>query len=182
MRTLRYTQAMVPLLAVLLAACSDAPSALAPDTAVTEAFAAALSAANAELMGVRTATARFHSTTQALAAGYQPDEHCVAVPGLGGMGYHWINMNLVDPVYDPRQPEVLLYETGRGGRLRLTGVEYIVIDVGQPHPTLAGHPFDVGGVPPLMEAGVPHWSLHVWLYKDNPNGMFVPFNLAVNCP
>jgi hypothetical protein len=27
-----------------------------------------------------------------------------------------------------------------------------------------------------------HWDLHVWLYKDNPNGMFSPTNSAVKCP
>src|SRR5688572_9618549 len=50
------------------------------------------------LKAVRRATARFHSTTLALAAGYVRDNHCVAIPGVGGMGYHWVNMNLVDPV------------------------------------------------------------------------------------
>jgi hypothetical protein len=44
----------------------------------------------------------------------------------------------------------------------LVAVEYIVIDVGQPAPT--------------------HWSLHVWLWKDNPNGLFAAFNPDVSCP
>ena len=57
-------------------------------------------------------------------------------------------------------------------------VEYIVIDVGQPAPTFGGQPFDVGGTP----VPVPHWSLHVWLHKDNPAGLFKPFNPTVSCP
>ena len=130
---------------------------------------------------VRQATARYHSTTQAIRAGYEGDGHCVEVPGLGGMGYHWANEDLVDPVFDPANPEVLLYEPDKNGNLKLVGVEYIVINVGQDRPHFGDHPFDIDGVPPLMDEEVPHWSLHVWLYKENPNGMFAPFNPKVSC-
>ena len=71
------------------------------------------------LKSVRNATSRFHSTTQAIKAGYQPDEHCVSVPGLGGMGFHWVNPTLVDPVFDPLHPEAVLYAEGPGGNLRI---------------------------------------------------------------
>lgn len=140
---------------------------------------AALSkAAESELLkAVRRATSRFHSTTQAIMAGYEPDDHCVSVPGLGGMGFHWANMSLVDPVFDPLKPEVLLYATGPGGNLRLVAIEYIVINVGQPRPMFDDHPFDIGGTP----VPVPHWSLHVWLYEPNPNGIFTPFNPNITC-
>lgn len=134
------------------------------------------------LKEVKKATARYNSTTQAIRAGYEVDEHCVAVDGLGGMGYHWVNGALIDPVFDPAQPEALLYEADKNGNLKLVGVEYIVINIGQDHPHFGDHPFDVGGVPPLMEAEVPHWSLHVWVYKNNPNGIFTPFNPDVSCP
>jgi len=130
---------------------------------------------------VRQATARFNSTTQAVRNGYAADAHCVAHPDLGAMGYHWVNGSLIDPYFDPLQPEVLLYAPGNGNNPRLVGVEYIVIDVGQPHPHFGDHPFDVGGVPPLMEAEVPHWSLHVWVHEDNPSGPFAPFNPNVSC-
>ncbi len=33
-----------------------------------------------------------------------------------------------------------------------------------------------------MPAGLHHWDLHVWLWKDNPNGMFSSTNSAVKCP
>jgi len=130
---------------------------------------------------VRRATARYNSTNQAIRAGYEPDDHCAAHPELGGMGYHWVNMDLVDPVFDPSNPEVMLYEADKNGNLKLVAVEYIVINVGQERPHFGDHPFDIEGVPPLMEAGVPHWSLHVWLYKPNPNGFFAPFNPNVSC-
>jgi hypothetical protein len=130
------------------------------------------------LKSVRTATARYHSTTQAIMNGYQPNDHCVSAPGLGGMGYHWVNPTLVDPVFDPLKPEAILYATGAGGKLRLVAVEYIVINVGQPRPMFGDQPFDIGGTP----VPVPHWSLHVWMYEENPSGMFAPFNPNVSCP
>jgi len=129
------------------------------------------------LKSVRNATARFNSTTQAIREGYQPSDHCVSVPGVGGMGYHWVNPTLVDPVFDPLKPEVMLYARGPGGNLRLVAVEYIVINAMQPHPTFDGHPFDVGGTP----IPAPHWSLHVWLYEHNPAGLFTPMNPTISC-
>lgn len=129
------------------------------------------------LKSVRTATARFHSTMQAMHAGYEASDHCVSVPGLGGMGYHWSNGSLVDPVFDAVNPEAVLYETGPGGNLRLVAVEYIVINIGQERPMFGDHAFDIGGTP----VPVPHWSLHVWLHKENPAGIFVPFNPDVSC-
>ena len=130
------------------------------------------------LKSVRNATSRFNSTKQAIAAGYQADNHCVSVPGLGGMGYHWVNPLLIDPVFDPLKPEALLYATGPGGNLRLVAVEYIVINTGQARPSFGDHLFDVGGTP----VPVAHWSLHVWLYEPNPSGIFVPFNPNISCP
>jgi hypothetical protein len=130
------------------------------------------------LQAVRQATARFHSKIQALKAGYVRNDHCVSFPGLGGMGYHWLNPLLVDDVFDPLQPEVVLYATGPGGQLKLVAIEYIVLDVGQERPSFAGYLFDIGGTP----TPAPHWSLHVWLYEENPNGIFTPFNPNISCP
>ena len=144
---------------------------------VSAASNAPLSPENELLLSVRRATAKFHSTTQAIAAGYVADEHCVSVPGLGGMGFHWVNETLVDPVFDPLKPEAVLYAMGPGGKLRLIALEYIVINTGQPAPVFGDQAFDVGGTP----VPVPHWSLHVWLYENNPSGMFAPFNPNVSC-
>ena len=130
------------------------------------------------LKSVRRATAKFHSTTQAIKAGYEADDHCVSAPGLGGMGYHWVNPSLVDPVFDPLNPEAILYATGPGGNLRLIAVEYLVINVGQPRPRFGDQPFDVGGAP----LPVPHWTLHVWVHENNPSGLFAPFNPNISCP
>ncbi len=135
----------------------------------------------AMLMAAKAATSRFHSTVQAERAGHVPDPHCVSHPQLGAMGHHWVNMAIVDPVFDPARPEAVLYAPGEGKQMKLVAVEYIVIDVGQPRPSFDGHLFDIGGVPPLMAANVPHWSLHVWVHESNPNGLYTPFNPNVSC-
>ena len=139
--------------------------------------AAKKSADDEFLQSVRNATSRFHSTTQAINAGYLPDDHWVSVPGLGGMGIHWANPTLVDGEFDALKPEAVLYERGPDGNLRLIALEYIVLNQGQARPMFGSQPFNINGVPGLPS----HWSLHVWLYKDNPAGMFQPFNPNVSC-
>lgn len=130
---------------------------------------------------VKATTSRFNSTTQAIRAGYAQASPCVVSP-FGGMGYHWVNQSLVDPFFDPYQPEAMLYEPDAQGNLKLVAVEYIVINAGQPAPTFDGQDFDLGGSPPLTERNIPHWTLHVWLHKTNPSGLFAPFNPDVSCP
>ncbi len=200
MKTLHYTQPLrffrgslcllvLPLMlsAFMLTSCAvdnptgnDAEAAMHFDQIMNEsAPVMLLSESTADLLKeVKKSTARFNSTTQAIRAGYAPTDHCVEHPELGGMGYHWVNGPLVDPYFDPLKPEAILYETHKNGSFRIIGVEYIVINVGQDQPYFGDYPFDVGGTP--IEAD--HWSLHVWLYKDNPAGMFTPFNPNVSCP
>lgn len=173
---IRSRHALVLASAVLLAGCDQQPAEPLHQhdhQPMSESAGAPLSDL---LKQVRQATARFHSVEQAIAAGYVPTDHCVA-SSEGGMGMHWINPGLRDPFFEPLRPEVLLYEPRPNGQPKLVGVEYVVLDVDQPHPAFDGRLFDIGGTPfPL-----PHWSLHVWLYRHNPNGMFTPFNPMVSC-
>ena len=76
---------------------------------------------------VRRATTRFNDVAAARAAGYAPFLGCVSGPQEGAMGTHYVNGDLVgDGVVDAQHPEALMYEA-RDGRLRLVGVEYIVL-------------------------------------------------------
>jgi hypothetical protein len=173
------------LLLLSLAACEETTSMVEPPPGEASFARATPSQGSSQrdwLEALKAVTARYHSTTQAQAAGYVREDICVADSQLGGMGYHWANPSLVDPIFDPLEPEVVLYERKANGGFRLVALEYVVIDVGQPTPEFAGHPFDVGGVPPLTAAGVEHWSLHVWLYEENPHGVHAPFNPRVSCP
>lgn len=147
---------------------------------------ATASSTNSALAKARSATAAFHDPAAAQASGYLPTGHCVAVPGLGVMGQHWINPRYFGSV-DPAQPAVLLYVPTTDGP-RLVAVEYIV-PTSQPvaanpqqidpnGPKLFGQ--DLNGV---MAEHVPnttgnHWDLHVWIWAHNPDGVFSQFNLA----
>ena len=126
---------------------------------------------------VHAATARFHSLKQAEKAGYVPFGPCVAI-AIGGMGHHYLNMNLVDGTFDPLNPEALVYAPDKHGNLKLAAVEYVVLNTGQGAPTFAGQAFDEGGAPIELE----HWTLHAWLHQPNPTGTFMPWNPDVTCP
>ena len=73
------------------------------------------------------------------------------------------------------------------GRRVLGAVEYLRYDADgrlsttRDRPRMFGQDFD-GPFPPL-ENGMPaHYSMHVWLFKHNPNGFFEPWNPTVRCP
>lgn len=168
---------------VVLAACNEDRTTTAPVANLHDHHAVAAAspiggAGKSLLKKVHSVAARFNSTKQAERAGYAADPFCVASPA-GGMGHHWLNTTLVDPVFDPLNPEVILYAPDKNGKLKLVAVEYIVINTGQGAPTFDGQAFDVGGSPPEQR---PHWTLHVWIGEPNPSGLFAPFNPNVNCP
>lgn len=180
----RTTAAAFVALTFSAMSCREAPSEVSHESMHDAAQAAmAKSSGNgsetsALLKRVHAATARYHSTVQATKAGYAVVSPCVSRLVLGGMGFHWVKGSIVDPVFNPMEPEGLLYAPDKHGKLKLVAVEYIVLDVGQARPYFGDHLMDIRGTP---RPG-PHWSLHVWLYEENPNGVFTPYNPSVVCP
>ena len=134
---------------------------------------------------VRAATEQYLDVNNA-GPDYVPAFGCVTGPDHGAMGIHYINGKLVgDGEIDAQHPEALIYEPV-GDKRRLVGVEYIVIA----ETWLANH----NGVPPMLEGqafqfvgspnryGIPAiFELHVWAWRDNPNGAFVDWNNKVSC-
>jgi hypothetical protein len=112
---------------------------------------------------------------------------CIAEPGMGAMGYHYVNSARVgDPAIKLTRPEALLYSPDRHGRLHFAGVEYVVIkaDWDATHaspPRLFGHEFNFSDAPNRFGLP-PYYSLHVWAFKHNPAGMFEMWNPRVHCP
>lgn len=143
--------------------------------------------ANKGLAQARQATAKYHKVSNALADDYLPTEHCVAEPGVGGMGYHYVNPDLIgDSSVDPLKPEVLLYVPKNNGKVKLVGVEYLVVDADQNLFTDDDRPnlFGVSFNGPMLghEPGMPiHYDLHAWIWKGNPEGIFADFNPKVSC-
>jgi hypothetical protein len=137
---------------------------------------------------IREATRQFRDVDTAIEAGYLPSEACAEAPGLGAMGYHFVNPPLIgDGTVDPALPEVLLYAPASSGTLRLVGVEYMVVDADQDlatdedRPNLMGHAFE--GPMEGHEPGMPvHYDLHAWVFTNNPDGNLASWNPAISCP
>jgi hypothetical protein len=134
---------------------------------------------------VRDATQQFINVNAATAAGYQPFLGCVSGPDHGAMGQHYVNYALYgDGVIDVSKPEALIYEASDGG-LQLVGVEFIVDSAtwlahhASP-PVLEGQTFQFVDSP--NRYGLPSFfELHVWAWRNNPNGAFVDWNDQVTC-
>jgi hypothetical protein len=101
----------------------------------------------------------------------------------GAMGIHFVNLTVPGPTPDPMRPNVLIYEPV-GKELKLVAAEWLVpaSAVTEP-PTLFGQTFQgpMEGHYPLIPREFVHYDLHVWLFKDNPLGMFSPTNPDVTC-
>jgi hypothetical protein len=179
--------------AVFLAASGCSPSEAPPQAAATEAMVAPTNLP-AELVEVRAALERFQDPYAALREGYFSTLGCLEFPGggaegemeymPGGMGVHFLNPAHIGPTLDPLKPQVLLYEYA-GDELRLTGAEWFVpVAVSREPPTIFGQTLDgpMEGHEPILPVELHHWDLHVWLWKDNPNGLFHPTNASVRCP
>jgi hypothetical protein len=123
----------------------------------------------------------------------------------GAMGIHFFRPDLLGITAPPSprvdgngtytdflKPAILIYEPQADGTLELVAVENLVFAAAW---HAAGHdaPPSFHGVPydsmkddpntPLDEAHMfaPHYDRHVWIYRDNPNGVFTPLNPSVTC-
>jgi hypothetical protein len=148
-----------------------------------------------ELEDVRAALDKYRDPIVAVRDGYFSTVACVTFPvaggdgqvpyPAGGMGVHFFNAALVGPQLDPLRPQVLIYEP-EGDELKLVAAEWFVpVATGVVEaPELFGQPFDgpMEGHHPLMPALLHHYDLHVWLWKENPSGLFSPTNSDVTCP
>ena len=90
------------------------------------------------------------------------------------------------------QPAILLYEPQMDGSMALVGVENLVWEAAwqaagnTAPPSYLGneyvHMVDDPATPADEAHGFqPHYELHAWVVRDNPNGVFTPFNPAVTC-
>jgi hypothetical protein len=148
--------------------------------------------AGSQTSAARSATKTFTHPPAAAKAGYGllKDANgiaCISMKGMGGMGIHYANGGLVDGKIQLRHPEALVYRLTTNGHLRLAALEYLVTRAAwrADHPTgrprLFGQRFNF--TPAGNRFGLPaFFSLHAWLWYDNPAGMFAPFNPKVHCP
>ena len=129
--------------------------------------------------------------------------------GMGDMGLHYVRRDLLGLPPKPappgsgrvrgtgthtdfRKPAMLVYEPQPDGSLQLVAVENLVFASAwqaagkQGPPTFRGEPYvlltDKPGTKVDEAHGwEPHYELHLWVFRDNPNGMYSEFNPRVTC-
>ena len=173
--------------ATLLGACTDPATtgAVASRSVgasdVTASDIKAPASENQDIATLRAATARFHRYEVAKDAKYTFlfMNMCMVDQSPakeGGMGYHYVNTDLLDDQLDVANPEALLYEPESNGRLKLVAVEYVIPADAWHHdyaPELFGQK--------LVLNSFNLWALHVWAWENNPSGIYKSWNPRVNC-
>lgn len=124
---------------------------------------------------------------------------------MGAMGIHYFRPDMLGITGPPnprvdgtgtytdfRKPAILIYEPQADGSLELVAVENLVFKTAWEAaghagpPTYQGVPYNLMAddlATPLDEAHnfEPHYDLHVWVYRENPSGMFTSLNPNVSC-
>jgi hypothetical protein len=132
-------------------------------------------------------------------------EHMGQDPKLGAMGVHFFRPDMLGISAPPnprvdgdgthtdfRNPAILIYEPQADGSFALVAVENLVFQKAwhaaghSAPPSFQGSVFETMADDPATEVDEahmfePHYDKHVWLYRDNPAGMFAPFNANVSC-
>ena len=123
---------------------------------------------SAQLARAKQASARYRDVRNAVADGYADIN--VVIPN---MGRHYLKSALMDATFEVERPEILVYAPDRDSTLQLVAVEYAVPE------SLSVNP------PEGFEGSADHWyvnqafgiwTLHAWVWKENPAGMFYPTN------
>lgn len=163
------------------------------------------------LVAVKKAAERFRDVNVALAEGYvrDPMNMCDTADmmgrpkELGAMGIHFfrpdlLGINRKEPRVDGTgvhtdflKPSILIYEPQADGSLELVAVENLVFKKAwdaqsESMPSYYGVDYDYMWDNPETEIDEahmfePHYDRHVWLFRENPNGVFAQFNPNVTC-
>jgi len=103
------------------------------------------------------------------------------------MGLHFVNFPLVTGnQIDAKHPQIIIYEPGPDGRLHITGADFLVLADAwnKAHnnapPELNGQLFHLFEAPNRFNLPA-FYTLHVWAWKENPNGAFVNWHPNVSC-
>jgi hypothetical protein len=156
-----------------------------------------------DLDRLRTSLERYQDVTVALADGYvSADDHCISAASEA-MGIHYIHHELLKVATtgpslsgtgthtDWSRPAILLYEPQADGSLQLVAIENLVFEAAwivafrDEELVLNGrswdHMADAAGSRDGAHGFAPHYGQHVWLWRDNPAGVLMPFNTNVTC-
>lgn len=134
---------------------------------------------------VREATKQYVDINNATKDGYAPFLGCVSGSDHGAMGVHYVNGNLINGTIDAAHPQALIYEPQANGAMRLVGVEFITLastwlQTNSGPPVLGGQVFLFVDSPNRFNIPA-FFELHVWAWRDNPQGAYVDWNNHVTC-
>jgi hypothetical protein len=152
-------------------------------------------AMSAELQAAKAGLEKYKDPIAAVRDGYASTVACIDFPmgatdgpvvyPPGAMGVHLINTANIGPKLEPSKPQVLIYEPSPNGKLTLVAAEWFMPEqaAGGTAPEIFGQKLNgpMDGHEPIMPATLRHYDLHVWLWKDNPKGMFTSTNAKVKC-
>ncbi len=144
---------------------------------------------------VRNATQQYQSAPP---KGYTAALGCVSGSDHGAMGVHYVNgqfngETLSNGQLDPTSPQAMIYEPQANGEMKLVAVEFIIyasaLPAGAPPPEVYGHlMLYIDGPSTARPDASPNryglagfYELHVWAWRDNPQGSFVDWNDHVSC-
>jgi hypothetical protein len=176
---IRVNPLAILLLPPALIACNEAaPAGVFAPQADQRAVAlhAQSSEFNMAIAELRRATARYHNPDNATADGFVELHGCEELDGEDPVGVVFINFGRVaDGIIDPSLPEALIYEPTEDGRLKLAGAELVI-----PHAlwTAEDPPEFLGA---QFHSEDDFFTLHVWIWRHNPSGMFAIGNSRVQC-
>jgi len=126
-----------------------------------------------ELKEARDATAKYRDINKATADGYA-DINVV----MQNMGYHFMKSKFADAKFEIKKPELLVYNKHRDGSFQLVAVEYAVPIALSPN----APPKGFTGAHDVWDHNTTFglWTLHAWVFKNNPDGVFNPTNPLVH--
>jgi hypothetical protein len=147
---------------------------------------------------VRNATQQYQNVANA--TGFTPVLGCVSGSDHGAMGVHYVNLSMLNgetligngQQLDPTKPQALIYEPQSNGEMKLVGAEFVILASALPPgaaPEVEGHlMLYIDGPSASRPKATPNryglpalFELHVWAWKDNPQGSFVDWNNHVTC-
>ena len=163
--------------ATLMAACA-AEAPVAPESPALRTASTRVETEEARVLAIlRSATARYHTLKAATDDGFVFLHGCESRPDEGPVGTVYVHPGRLDGVIDPSLPEALIYEPRKNGGVTLVGVEFAIpygARTSTQPPEFLGASFQ-----PEDEFGV--WGLHVWVWRQNPEGLFAESNPRVSC-
>lgn len=125
-----------------------------------------------ELLEARAASTRYQHIENAF-----KDQYADINVVMQNMGYHYMRSKNVDDKFDPRKPEILVYNKRRNGTFELVAVEYAI-----PLDKSVNAPKGFSGNADVWDHndGFGLWLLHAWVWQFNPDGVFHSTNPTVH--